>query len=69
MLTMNVEHMALSFGRDWYECKNMLDKLKNMDRWSVTWARQVRARLWGVHATSGAWQGHCMAILGASPAL
>jgi len=45
MLAMNVEHMALSFGRDWWQCKDMLDKLKNMPRWEVEWSRQAKAVL------------------------
>jgi len=45
MLAMNVEHMALSFGRDWGQCKNLIDKLKSMPRWDVEWSRQATAVL------------------------
>lgn len=45
MLTMNVEHMALSFGRDWWQCKDMVYKLKDMERWNVEWGRQAKAVL------------------------
>ena len=45
MLAMNVEHMALSYGRDWWECKTLVDKLKDMARWDIQWARLVSPRL------------------------
>jgi len=43
MLAMNVEHMALSYGRDWWECKTLVDKLKDMNRWDIQWARLAKA--------------------------
>jgi hypothetical protein len=41
LLAMNVEHMALSYGRDWWQCKLLVDKLKSMPRWDVQWGRRV----------------------------
>jgi hypothetical protein len=41
LLAMNVEHMALSYGRDWWQCKSLVDKLKSMPRWDVLWGRRV----------------------------
>ena len=43
MLFSNVEHMALSYGRDWWQCKDLLQKLKDMPRWDVQWGRQAKA--------------------------
>jgi alpha-glucan,water dikinase len=45
MLAMNVEHMALSYGRDWWMCKDMVYKLKDMNRWGVEWGRQAKSVL------------------------
>lgn len=51
MLAMNVEHMALSYGRDWWQCKCLVDKLKSMPRWDVQWGRRVSPSILSFHAS------------------